>query len=225
MKQVSQTFAVIIFVTLIATTQILHAQSAIVSIANADDLPLRNLQIEVRQTRGSSASRQSPAGVTLSQDASPGNATFSSQQSAQDSQRSHTRDILQSVLVLNGRPVAINVGVNRPLRLVQTFIQDGVVRTVGGIVLIDANSGFSARPVWRGGGSVELELAAMQTLQSASNPRYPAGSASMSSTLTLALDQWVTVAQSDEAVMDINSRGGQSGGGEALVVEVRLSIR
>ena len=199
----------------------------------AGSLPLRNLQIEVRQVRGSSQSGsqlQAQGGVTLS----PGQSGANVQINAQDSQRDANRDLVQRVLVLNGRQAAIRLGNSVPLRLVQTVVQGGVLRFIAGSVLVDANSGFSARPVWRGGSTAELELAAGQSARGGPGT-YPSGAISSSSTdtvLALPLDQWVTVAQSDDALSgSFNASNGQLGGSaqsssrEALRVEVRLSVR
>jgi hypothetical protein len=117
----------------------------------AEALPMRNLQIEVRQA-GSSLRSQSALGAQGGVVLQPGRSGANAHITAQDSQRSDTRDLVQRVLVLNGRPANINLGNSQPLRLVQG--------RQAGTVFIDANSGFSARPLWYGGDSVELELAA-----------------------------------------------------------------
>lgn len=200
---------------------------------------MRNLQIEVRQVRGSSQ-RESELGAQGGIVLQPGNSRAIGSITAQSQQRNDTRDLVQRVLVLNGRPVNINLGNSTPVRLVQTFVQNGVVRHVSGTVLIDANSGFSARPVWRGGSSAELEVAAVQTsnpgagLRPAPASRFQApelpvlSSSSTSTALALPLDEWTTIAQSDD---DASSRNRgllgstQSASSEQLRVEVRLSVR
>ena len=202
----------------------LQAQPAIASIANPDPLPMRNLQIEVRQLRGSDQGQQAlgaQGGVLLQ----PGHSGATAHITAQNSQRSDARDLVQRVLVLNGRPVAINLGNTTPLRLLQAFVQNGVLRYAGGTVLIDANSGFSARPVWRGGNSAELELAAVQS-RPGSVGALPSSS-SASTSLALPLGEWVTVAQSDDVATASSSLAGagQTSGREALKVEVRISVR
>ena len=203
----------------------LHAQPAGYSNANPDPLPMRNLQIEVRQVRGGSQAQGmvgAQGGVLLQ----PGHSGATVNITAQSSQRSDARDLVQRVLVLNGRPVAINLGNTTPLRLTQAFVQNGVLRYVGSTVLIDTNSGFSARPVWRGSSSAELELAAVQS-RSGTAGAVPSSS-SASTSLALVLGEWVTVAQSDDAAT-ANSSGvagaGQTSGQEALTVEVRISVR
>ncbi|ABE46532.1 hypothetical protein [Polaromonas sp. JS666] len=203
----------------------LHAQPAGYSNTNPDPLPMRNLQIEVRQVRGGSQAQGmvgAQGGVLLQ----PGHSGATVNITAQSSQRSDARDLVQRVLVLNGRPVAINLGNTTPLRLTQAFVQNGVLRYVGSTVLIDTNSGFSARPVWRGGSSAELELAAMQSRPGTAGAVPSSSSASTS--VALVLGEWVTVAQSDDAAT-ANSSGvagaGQTSGQEALTVEVRISVR
>ncbi len=191
----------------------------------AEALPMRNLQIEVRQVRDSSRSGsqwQAQGGVTLS----PGQSGASVQINAQDSQRDANRDLVQRVLVLNGRQSAIRLGNSVPLRLVQTVVQGGVLRVIAGHVLVEANSGFAARPVWRGGSTAELELAAVQSAR-AGVPGAITSSAT-DTVLSLTLGEWVTVAQSDDAVTASSSSlggVGQSASREALKVEVRLSVR
>lgn len=174
---------------------VLQAQPAGYSNANPDPLPMRNLQIEVRQLRGSDQGRQA-LGIQGSALLQPGHSGATVNLTAQSSQRSDARDLMQRVLVLNGRPVAINLSNTTPLRLMQAFVQNGVLRHAASTVLIDANSGFSARPVWRGGNSAELELAAMQS-RPGSVGALPSSS-SASTSLALPLGEWVTVAQSDD---------------------------
>ena len=96
----------------------LQAQPAINSGASPESLPMRNLQIEVRQA-GSSLRSQSALGVQGGVVLQPGRSGVNAQATAQDSQRSDTRDLVQRILVLNGRPANINLGNSQPLRLVQ----------------------------------------------------------------------------------------------------------
>lgn len=220
------TFALLL-VPIMLLTQAVQAQPAINSIANPEAVPMRNLQIEVRQVRNSSLSQSAlgaQGGITLQ----PGRSGANVDITAQDSQRNDSRDLVQRVLVLNGRNVNINLGNSRPLRLMQVFVQNGVRRQVGGTVMIDANSGFSARPIWRGGDSAELELAAVQASRSGNAALAPLSSSSASTSLALPLGEWVTVAESDDASAGSSSGltgSGQSAGREGLRVEVRLSVR
>jgi hypothetical protein len=197
----------------------LMAQPAGNTNQGAEALPMRNLQIEVRQAGNSLRSQSAlgaQGGIVLQPGRSGGNAHIT----AQDSQRSDTRDLVQRVLVLNGRPANINLGNSQPLRLVQG--------RQAATVFIDANSGFSARPLWYGGDSVELELAAGQASRAGSSPMAPLSSSSTSTSLSVRLGEWVTVAESDDASAG-NSSGiadsRQSTRRDSLRVEVRLSVR
>ena len=213
------------FMLLMAAAPHSWAQTAINSGANSEALPMRNLQIEVRQTRIKNSSRNAlgaQGGVVLQ----PGHSGADVDITVRDGQRSDSRDLLQTSLVLNGRNVTINLGNSTPLRLRQAVIQNGIVRYLGGTVFIDANSGFSARPIWRGGGSAELELAAIQSTRPGGGP-LPASS-SASTSLALPLNEWVTVAQSDDGSAFSSSGltgATQSAGREAWKVELRLSVR
>lgn len=197
----------------------LMAQPSPGSSPGAEALPMRNLQIEVRQA-GSSLRSQSALGAQGGIVLQPGRSGANAHITAQDSQRSDTRDLVQRVLVLNGRPANINLGNSQPLRLVQG--------RQAATVFIDANSGFSARPLWYGGDSVELELAAGQASRAGSSPMAPLSSSSTSTSLSVRLGEWVTVAESDDASAG-NSSGiadsRQSTRRDGMRVEVRLSVR
>jgi hypothetical protein len=185
----------------------------------SEALPLRNLQIEVRQA-GSSLRSQSVLGAQGGVVLQPGRSGINANISAQDSQRSDARDLVQRVLVLNGRSANINLGNSQPLRLVQA--------RQGGTVFIDANSGFSARPLWYGGDSVELELAAGQAGRSGASPLAPLSSSAVSTSLSVRLGEWVTVAESDDAGAGSSSGiadSRQSTRRDGMRVEVRLSVR
>jgi len=195
------------------------AQSTPSPAAGPDALPMRNLQIEVRQA-GSSLRSQSALGAQGGVVLQPGRSGLNARVTAQDSQGSDSRDLVQRVLVLNGRPANINLGNSQPLRLVQG--RQGVT------VFVDANSGFSARPLWYGGDSVELELAAGQASRTGASPLAPLSSSSTSTSLSVRLGEWVTVAESDDASAG-NSSGiadsRQSTRRDSMRVEVRLSVR
>jgi len=197
----------------------LLAQPSANSGAGPEPLPMRNLQIEVRQA-GSSLRSQSALGAQGGIVLQPGRSGANAQITAQDSQRSDARDMVQRILVLNGRPANINVGNSQPLRLVQG--RQAVT------VFIDANSGFSARPLWYGGDSVELELAAGQASRTGSSPMAPLSSSSTSTSLSVRLGEWVTVAESDDASTGSSSGitdSRQSTRRDGMRVEVRLSVR
>jgi hypothetical protein len=199
--------------------QVTHGQPAMNSVATPEALPMRNLQIEVRQVRNNVLS-QSGLGAQGVVTLQPGRSGANVNITAQDNQRSDSRDLVQRVLVLNGRNVNINLGNSQPLRLMQA--------RQAGTVFIDANSGFSATPTWYGGDSVELELAAGQASRTGSSPMAPLSSSSTSTSLSVRLGEWVTVAESDDASAGSSSGiadNRQSTRREGMRVEVRLSVR
>jgi hypothetical protein len=211
--------ASLVLMLFMALAPALQAQPAINSGANPEPLPMRNLQIEVRQA-GSSLRSQSALGAQGGVALQPGRSGINAQITAQDSQRSDSRDLVQRVLVLNGRNANINLGNSQPLRLVQA--------RQAGTVFIEANSGFSARPTWYGGDSVELELSAGQASRTGSSPQAPLSSSSTSTSLTVRLGEWVTVAESDDASAGSSSGiadSRQSTRRDGMRVEVRLSVR
>jgi hypothetical protein len=185
---------------------------------------MRNLQIEVRQVRGSSASRNTldASGTVRLQ---PGHSGGQVHIDAQSGQRTESGDVAQRVLVLNGRSANILLGNSVPVRLLHSFVKNGIVRYGSATVLVNAGSGFAARPLWRGGDSAELELAAVSSPRSATSP--PTDSRVVT-TLVVPLNEWVTVAQSDED--GTGSRSGlfnntQSATRSALTVQLRMSVR
>jgi hypothetical protein len=204
---------------LMGSAQVLRAQPAASALTSPEPIPMRNLQIEVRQA-GSSLRSQSTLGAQGGVVLQPGRSGVNASITAQDSQRSDARDLVQRVLVLNGRSANINLGNSQPLRLVQA--------RQAATVFIDANSGFSARPLWYGGDSVELELAAGQASRSGASPSAPLSSSSVSTSLSVRLGEWVTVAESDDAGAGSSSGiadSRQSTRRDGLRVEVRLSVR
>ena len=195
------------------------AQTSISPGAGPEALPMRNLQIEVRQA-GSSLRAQSNLGAQGGVVLQPGRSGANVNITAQDNQRNDARDLVQRVLVLNGRSANINLGNSQPLRLVQA--------RQAGTVFIEANSGFSARPLWYGGDSVELELAAGQAGRPGGSPMAPLSSSSVSTSLSVRLGEWVTVAESDDAGAGSSSGiadSRQSTRRDGMRVEVRLSVR
>ena len=185
----------------------------------AEALPMRNLQIEVRQA-GSSLRSQGALGAQGGIVLQPGRSGVNAHITAQDNQRSDTRDLVQRVLVLNGCNANINLGNSQPLRLVQG--------RQAATVFIDANSGFSARPVWYGGDNVELELAAGQASRTGSSAMAPLSSSSTSTSLSVRLGEWVTVVESHDASTGSNNGivdSRQSSRRDGMRVEIRLSVR
>ena len=180
------------------------AQPAINSGANTEKLPLRNIQIEVRQVQQSLRDRP-------------------------DRQDQHSNSAQQQVLVLNGRSAGIALRNSTPFRLMQTQFRNGVPVQVPGVVLLDASTGFSATPRWDGSDVVELELSATQgsaaSLQGRGAPRTSTSSAS---TLMIPVGEWVTVAQSDLASQSSTSAWGvQSAQSiqQSSELQVRLTVR
>lgn len=184
-----------------------------------NELPLRNLQIEVRQQQSGSGSQSgvSGSGAIVLQ---PGNSGGQFGISGGSSTRQEVRNLSQMMLVLNGRPTQMSLGNAVPLRLVQTFVVNGQTRVVPGTVMVEANSGFSARPVWRGGDSVELEIGTALARQGQS--------ASAASTIVAPIGEWFTLAESMDAG-DFRGSGtlsqGQSSSQGSLKVQLRISVR
>jgi len=185
---------------------------------------MRNLQIEVRQVRDNSASRNTldAAGTVRMQ---PGHSGGQVHFEAQSGQRTESGDVTQRLLVLNGRSANILLGTSIPVRLLHSFVQNGIVRYGSGTVLVNAGSGFAARPFWRGGDSAELELAAVLSPRSATSP--PTDSRVVT-TLVAPLNEWVTVAQSEEDGTGSSAglfNNTQSASRSALTVQLRISLR
>jgi len=194
------------------------AQPAINSIAFSTGIPLRNLQIEVRQIQRSSREQTGvQASGTLQLDASE-------QEPAQarvrlrDQQDHQSSTAVQQVLVLNGRSAHIVLRSSTPFRLMQTVFRNGQALRIQGTVLLDASTGFTATPRWDGSDRAELELAATQA----------SAASSTASTLVVPLGEWVTVAESD--LESQSARSGMLGNTrqaeqQASELQVRLTVR
>lgn len=187
---------------------------------------MRNLQIEVRQVRGSSASGSAlgAAGTVRMQ---PGQSGGQVHLEAQSGQQTGSGDVAQRVLVLNGRSANILLGNSVPVRLLHSFLQNGIVRYGSGTVLVTAGSGFVVRPLWRGGDSAELELAAVSNSRSATSGLTDSDSRVVT-TLLVPLNEWVTVAQSDDTGSASSSglfSNTQSATRSTLTVQLRVSVR
>lgn len=205
------------------------AQTANNSIANSSALPLRNIQIEVRQVLQSDRQQ---AGVQASgglQIGGNGQADAQARLQLRQQQTQQSTTASQQVLVLNGRSARIALRTSTPLRVVQTLVRNGTVIVTRGTVLLDATTGFLATPRWDGSNGVELELAASQAAPP--TPGMPMGAAPLSSaasTLMLPLGEWVTVAESDQ---DSRSTGSGLGGSASQTdqgssaLQVRLTVR
>jgi hypothetical protein len=188
-------------------------------------LPLRNLLIEVRQDDGRNDSSERVA-ADVNARVQPGRSEVDVAIEARRRESIRSGSAQQQVLVLNGRPTAISLGSGVPLRLRQVIVQNGIRRSVPGTVWVQAGTGFMATPVWEGGDSVYLELVATQG-------RQPLGpQASTSTTLMLPLDEWTTIADSEDVQDQRQNAAGLGGGGrdtrsssQSLRVQVRVSVR
>lgn len=119
-----------------AVTPVVQAYAAIISGAQSNaELPLRNLQIEVRQVRHDNAQTADSASDT-------------SQQS------------IQRILVLNGHKARIALRNSTPLRVMQSFVRNGTLLITQGTVLLESGTGFVATPRWDGSEWVELAISA-----------------------------------------------------------------
>lgn len=201
----------------------LRAQSGVTM--EPPPLPLRNVLIEVRQDDGQSSERER-LGAGINARLQPGRSEADITIDARSQRFERSGNTQQQVLVLNGRPATIVLGNSVPLRLRQIVTAHGVQRLVAGTVWLQAGTGFTATPVWEGGDRAYLQLAATQGRQVGGT------TASTSTTLMVPLDEWTTVAESDEALDNQQGAQGLAGAGRErrsgsthLRVQVRLSVR
>jgi hypothetical protein len=203
------------------------AQAAPDLIAKSNPLSLRNLQIEVRQVQHEDSQRaglESHGGVRVNPD---GSVALAGQVQAQDTQARQSGTAVQRVLVLNGRSAHIALRTDTPLRLMQTFVRNGVLVFTQGTVLLQKGTGFRATPRWDGSDRVELEIAAQQALNAMVAGTGQASS-STASILVLPLGEWMTVAQSEQQTSDSRSGlGGMVNQASQIStdVQVRLTVR
>lgn len=204
-----------------------YAQPAINSGADWKDghaasLPLRNLQIEVRQTDQDRSTRER-LDAEVAARAQAGQSGAAIGLTAQDEQRSRNGSAQQQVLVLNGRRAAIVLRNTVALQLLQSFQRRGVWVTVPGMVWLQAGTGFDATPRWDGGDTVELELSTLQGRQPLAGE-----SARTSTAIVLPLGEWTTIAESEQA-QDSQQSGltgsGRSSSQSVLRIQVRVSVR
>ncbi len=208
---------------------VVTAQPAINSGASVSKLPLRNIQIEVRQVQRSSQERsgvQASGSIGLD---SRGNSDAQLRLQMGDRQDQRSSTAQQQVLVLNGRSAAIALRSSTPFRLMQTQFRNGVPIQVPGVVLLDASTGFSAIPRWDGSDVMELELSATQAGAASSMGRgMPPTSTNSASTVLIPVGEWVTVAQSDTGSQSSGSGWGGQGAQSAQQfseLQVRLTVR
>lgn len=184
------------------------AQPAMQSIVNQNPLPLRNLQIEVRQVHSSQHARSGAEADVRLQYGSGGSASAQAQVRLGQHQAQQSGSASQQVLVLNGRSAAITLRSSTPFRLMQTQFRNGRPVLVQGFVLLEASTGFMATPRWDGTDLVELEIG--------------------TSTLVLPLGEWVSIAQSE--TINRSERSGLLGQVNASdqhssELQVRLTVR
>jgi hypothetical protein len=184
-------------------------------------LPLRNLLIEVRQQGGERSQRSSvdaQGRVILQPGRSGGEVAVGIEQTraAQD------RQLSQQALVLNGKSVGFSLGQTAPLRVVQVLAFNGNLHFVPSTILIERNSGFSARPLWYGDDVAEVEISTMRTqgTQSSLGTRH----SSASTTLQVQMNEWITIAQGEESQTNTAS-GMLSQSGERAQSNFRVEMR
>ena len=213
----------ILFLSFLALARVLYAQDAINSGANTNSsagaLPVRNLQIEVRQRQHEDSARaavESAGTVRIS----PGRSTANIDITAQGTTRGQAAMAHQQVLVLNGRRATIALRNTLPLRLMLAYVRNGVLVLVPGTVLIETGTGFDATPRWDGQNLVELELAATQAT-------HRGQTSNTVTLLTVPLGEWITVAQSEQETT--GTRSGLDGRADwskqsGTEVQVRVSV-
>lgn len=215
----------ILFLFFLALARVLYAQDAISSGANTNSsdavLPLRNLQIEVRQRQHEDSARAAVESTGTVR-ASPGRSTANIDITGQGTTRGQAAMAHQQVLVLNGRRATIALRNTLPLRLMQAYVRNGVLVLVPGTVLIETGTGFDATPRWDGQNLVELELAATQT-----QVTHRGQTSNAVTLLTVPLGEWITVAQSEQE--STGTRSGLDGRADwskqsGTEVQVRVSV-
>jgi hypothetical protein len=219
------------FICLWPLARIAPAQPAIESIANSSPLPLRNLQIEVRQVQSGSAQRsglETGGSVRIGDD---GQLSAQGQLLARQRQSQQGMNAMQQVMVLNGRTAQIALRAAQPLRVLESFVRNGLVVVTRGVVFLEAGTGFMATPRWDGSDLVELSIAAEQSMPPAGGTRSMPGAHSTSSTqsvLVMPLEQWSTIAQSElSGNSDTQGLGGNSASAtqSSTEVQVRITVR
>jgi hypothetical protein len=187
--------------------------------SNPAVMPLKNLLIEIRQI-GSEATQRSSADAQGRVILQPGNSRGEGAVSIDQNRSTQSRSLQQQALVLNGRSVSFTLGQTVPLRVVQVLIYKDVLNLVPTTVLIDRNSGFTARPLWYGDEVAEVEISTTLT--------QGARQSKLSTTLPVQINEWITIAQWEDA-QSSNSSGILSRSSEqaqsSLRVEMRVTVR
>ena len=229
-----------IFVCFVALALTAYAQTAINSGASTESsaasLPLRNVQIEVRQVQREDSQRSGVQGntrVDVGSIGRDGQISINGQLQVEQRQSQQSSSAMQYALVLNGRSTRLSLGTSTPLRLMQTYFRNGALFITQGTVMLEANTGFVATPRWSGGERVELEISAQQASRARANTNGASGNgaiqtSAMSSTLVLPLGEWVTVAQSEQDSSSSTSGLGGVGNrtrNSGSDVQVRLMLK
>lgn len=187
--------------------------------ANPAVIPLKNLLIEIRQIGRETAQRSSvdAQGRVILQ---PGSSRAAGSVSIDQNRSTQSRSLQQQALVLNGRSVSFTLGQTVPLRVVQVLNYKEVLNLVPTTVLIDRNSGFTARPLWYGDEVAEVEISTTLTQGTRQSK--------VTTTLPIQMNEWITIAQSEDAqtssssgILSRSSEQGQS----SLRVEMRVTVK
>ena len=198
------------------------AWSAPDSIANPGTLPLRNLQIEVRQVQTSDSQSEAAGGSGGVQIGTNGQAAAQGVLRLQQRQSQQSGTTTQQVLVLNGRSARIALGAQLPERVFQTWVRDGRTVVTQGTLLLEAGTGFNATPRWDGSDLVELEISTQQAQGTAGG--LP-GSANSASVVVVPLGEWSTVAQSEQSSnSQRNGLGGSSRAASQSQFDVQVRV-
>lgn len=169
-------------------------------------LPLRNLRVEVRQT-GSTATANTNYGANARIILQPGNSRGNIGLHGSDNTGKNSKQSAQQALVLNGRRVRFTTGNTQALRVIQTvYTRHNGVAIAPSTVFIQRNTGFYARPEWYGGQNAEVEITAMLDRSDPYRVRkLEKETATASTTVSLPLHQWVTIAEAHDTQADQQS--------------------
>jgi hypothetical protein len=212
-----------IFMLFMAAAPVYHARAAPDLIARTTSLPMRNIQIEVKQIQRSERLGTGLQSVGSMVVGGSGEINLQGQVTARQQQEQQSGSATQQILVINGRAARIALTHRTPIRVVQTFVRSGALVTVAGTLLLDAGDGFIATPRWDGSEQVELELEAF----AASGTAHQTSSRT-ASVLSMPLNAWISIARSDtqsQAQTHELGGAGQSAEQAQYEVQVRLSVR
>jgi len=194
----------------------------------APGLPMRNLQIEVRQMQSNSSDSTSAGASGTVRIGNNGQVGVNGQVQIQQNSQIRSGSNNQFALVLNGRSTRIALGATVPLRVYQTYVRNGQRILAEGNVLLEANTGFSATPRWNGADTVELEIGAQQALAASPQSGGLNPTSSITSVVVVPLGEWSTIAQSEQSgnTTDRGLLGGASSANQSAVeVQVRVTVR